>query len=157
MWLVMRILHFAHSFFPVYGGTTTRPYNLLSDGINEHYLYAPQAPSIYVPEDIGILRDEDIFENISGSPLKLWEYMACGKPVIATNAQDFRFLEEYNAGIVVESEKTEEVADAIITLLKNKDLREEMGKNERKYVVENRSWGAVAGEVEKVMKEAIKQ
>jgi len=94
--------------------------------------------------------------DIPGSPLKLWEYMACGKPVIATNTQDFRVLEEYNAGIVVDSEKTEEVADAIITLLKNKELREEMGKNGRKYVVGNRSWESVAREVEKVMKEAVK-
>jgi len=95
-------------------------------------------------------------KDIPGSPLKLWEYMACEKPVIATNTQDFRVLEEYNAGIVVDSEKPEEVADAIITLLKNKELRDEMGKNGRKYVVENRSWEAVAREVEKVMKGAVK-
>ena len=95
-------------------------------------------------------------KDISGSPLKLWEYMACGKPVIATNTQDFKALEEYSAGILVDPEKTEEVADAIITLLKNKELREEMGRNGREYVVENRSWEAVAREVEKVMKEAVK-
>ena len=93
-------------------------------------------------------------KDVPGSPLKLWEYMACGKPVIATNTEDFRVLEEYNAGILVDPEKTEEVADAIITLLKNKELRDEMGKNGRKYVVENRSWERVAREVEKVMKEA---
>ena len=95
-------------------------------------------------------------KDIPGSPLKLWEYMACGKPVIATNTEDFRVLEEYNAGILVDPEKTEEVADAIITLLKNKELRDEMGKNGRKYVVENRSWERVAREVEKVMKKAVK-
>lgn len=94
-------------------------------------------------------------KDISGSPLKLWEYMACGKPVVATNTQDFRALEEYNAGTLVDPEKNEEVAGAIITLLKNKDLRDEMGKNGRKYVIENRSWEAVAREVEKVMKKAI--
>ena len=94
--------------------------------------------------------------DIPGCPLKLYEYMACGKPVIATNTEDFRVLEEYNAGILVDPEKTEEVADAITTLLKNKDLREEMGKNGRKYATENRSWEAVAREVEKVMKDAVK-
>jgi len=61
-----------------------------------------------------------------------------------------------NAGILVDSEKPEEVADAIITLLKNKELRDEMGNNGRTYVVENRSWEAVAREVEKVMKDAVK-
>ena len=82
--------------------------------------------------------------------------MACGKPVIATNTQDFKALEEYNAGILVDPEKPDEVADAIITLLKYKELREEMGKNGREYVVENRSWEAVAREVVSVMKEAVK-
>ena len=95
-------------------------------------------------------------KNIPGCPLKLHEYMACRKPVIATNTQDFRVLEEYNAGIVVDSEKPEEVADAIITLLKNKELSDEMGRNGRTYVVENRSWEAVAREVEKVMKDVVK-
>jgi glycosyltransferase involved in cell wall biosynthesis len=95
-------------------------------------------------------------KDIPGSPLKLWEYMACGKPVIATNTEDFKALEEYNAGILVDPEKPEEVADAIITLLENRELREEMGKNGRKYVVENRSWESVAREVEKVMREAVK-
>jgi glycosyltransferase involved in cell wall biosynthesis len=96
-------------------------------------------------------------KDIPGSPLKLWEYMACGKPVIATNTEDFKVLEGYNAGILVDPEKPEEVADAITTLLKNKDLREEMGNNGRRYVVENRSWGAVAGEVEKVMRVSVKE
>jgi len=97
-------------------------------------------------------------KGIPGSALKLNEYLACEKPVIATKGADYGFeiLEEYNAGILVDTEKPEEIADAIITLLKNKELRVEMGKNGRKYVVENRSWGRVAREVEKVMKEAVK-
>ena len=95
-------------------------------------------------------------KGIPGSALKLNEYLACEKPVIATKGADYGFeiLEEYNAGILVDTEKPEEVADAIITLLKNKELRDEMGKNGRKYVVENRSWERVAREVEKMMKKA---
>lgn len=42
----MKILHFAHSFFPVYGGTSTRLYNLLLDKTNEHYLYVPYPLSL---------------------------------------------------------------------------------------------------------------
>ena len=123
-----------------------------------NFIFINRVPYEEVPKYVNafdvcvILKKKDI----PGSPLKLWEYMACGKPVIATNTEDFRVLEEYNAGILVDPEKPEEVADAIITLLKNKELRDEMGKNGRKYVVENRSWERVAREVEKVMKEAVK-
>ena len=56
----MKVLHFAGSFFPVYGGTTTRLYNLLSDKTNEHYLYVPKAPSEYMNK----LKEEEDFGNI---------------------------------------------------------------------------------------------
>lgn len=60
----MKVLHFAHCFFPVCGGTTTRLYNMLANGVNEHFLYVPQAPSPYVPASLGRLNDEDVFNNI---------------------------------------------------------------------------------------------
>jgi len=126
--------------------------------LTDKFIFVNRVPYEEVPKYVNVFDVCVILKKkaIIGSPLKLWEYMACGKPVIATNTQDFKVLEEYNAGILVDSEKTEEVADAIITLLKNKELREEMGKNGRKHVVENRSWESVAREVEKVMKEAVK-
>ena len=125
----------------------------------DNFIFIDRVPYEEVPEYVNafdiclILKKKDI----PGSPLKLWEYMACGKPVIATNTEDFKALEDYNAGILVDPEKTEEVADAIITLLKDKKLREKMGKNGRKYVVENRSWERVARAVEKVLKKAAKK
>jgi glycosyltransferase involved in cell wall biosynthesis len=126
--------------------------------LTDNFIFVNRVPYEEVPKYLNIFDVCVILKkkNIPGCPLKLHEYMACGKPVIATNTQDFKALEEYNAGILVDPEKPEEVADAIITLLKNKELREELGKNGRKYVVENRSWEAVARELEKVMKEAIK-
>ena len=126
--------------------------------LTDNFIFINRVPYEEVPKYVNafdvcvILKKKDI----PGSPLKLWEYMACGKPVVATNTQDFKALEEYNAGILVDPEKPEEVADAIITLLKNKELREEMGNNGRKYVVENRSWESVAREVVSAMKEAVK-
>ena len=125
--------------------------------LTDKFIFINRVPYEEVPKYVNAFNVCVILKNkdIPGSPLKLWEYLACGKPVVATNTQDFKALEEYNAGVLVDPEKTEEVADAIITLLKNKDLREEMGKNGRKYVVENRSWESVAREVEKVMKEAV--
>lgn len=122
--------------------------------LTDNFIFIDRVPYEDVPKYINpfdicvILKKKDI----PGCPLKLYEYMACGKPVVATNTKDFRALDEYNAGILVDPEKPEEVADAIITLLKDKELREEMGKNGRKYVVENRSWESVARRVEGVCK-----
>ena len=119
----------------------------------DNFVFINRVPYEEVPRYINafdvcvILKKKDI----PGSSLKLWEYMACGKPVVATNTQDYKVLEDCNAGILVDPEKPKEVADAIVTLLKNKELREEMGKNGRKTVVKNHSWECVARDVEKVI------
>lgn len=50
----MRVLHFAHSYIPQYGGTTTRLINLLSNPEHEHYLYVPEpAKAAPAQETIG--------------------------------------------------------------------------------------------------------
>jgi glycosyltransferase involved in cell wall biosynthesis len=91
------------------------------------------------------------------SPLKLYEYMACGKPVVASNLPGFEILEQNEAGILVEPENSEELAEAIIKLLKDEKVREEMGRNGREYVVKNHSWENVARKVAEVCEEAIRE
>ena len=98
-----------------------------------------------------ILKNKDI----SGSPLKLWEYMACGKPVVATNTKDFKALEKCSGGTLVDPGKHEEVANAIQTLLNDRELSKQMGINARKCVVENHSWKRVAMKVAEVCQEVI--
>jgi glycosyltransferase involved in cell wall biosynthesis len=97
-------------------------------------------------------------KKIGLSPLKMWEYLACGKPAIASDISGVNdLLEESNAGIVVPPENLEEFAKAIIKLLKNEKLREEMGKNGREYVVKNHSWELVAKRVAEVCESAAKE
>lgn len=91
------------------------------------------------------------------SPLKLYEYMACGKPVVASRISGFEILEENDAGILVEPENPEELAKAIIKLLKDEKLREEKGRNGREYVVKYHSWENVARKVAKVCESAISE
>lgn len=81
--------------------------------------------------------------------------MACVKPVVATNTKDFKALEQCNAGLLVDSEDHEEVANAIQTLLKDRELSKQMGNNARKCVVENHTWKRVALKVVEVCRENI--
>ena len=80
----MKILHFAHCFFPIYGGTTTRLNNLLSDGINEHYLYVPQPPYGGYPDNIGLLKEMEDFGDIKVRRCKLNVDFKLKIPVINT-------------------------------------------------------------------------
>jgi len=82
-------------------------------------------------------------ERAGISPLKLGEYMACERPVVASDINGVGpVLREAKAGIPVPLENPYELAQAIIKLLKDKHLREEMGRNGRKFVLENLSWEA---------------
>ncbi len=95
-------------------------------------------------------------EKIGLSPLKMYEYLACGKPVIASNIPGVKqLLDKSDGGFLVEPEDSEELANAIIKLLHNDELRKDMGIRGRKYIVENHSWGAVAGKIAEVCERSI--
>lgn len=91
------------------------------------------------------------------SPLKLYEYMACGRPVVASDTDGFEILEESEAGVLVEPENPDALADELVELLRDEPLRETMGENGREYVVEHRSWRATAENVADVIERAIEE
>ena len=95
--------------------------------------------------------------RIGLSPLKIYEYAACGKPIVSSRIPNLEFIEENNAGILVEPENPEELAKAVIRLLKDEKLREKMGRNGREYVVKNHSWESVARKVAEVCESAIRE
>jgi len=97
-----------------------------------------------------IRREENAFSSI-----KVHEYMSCGKPIVAANNLALGILEEYQSGVLVDPEYPEQVAEAIIKLLGNKELAEEMGRRGREYVVENRSWKSVAQKVFQVCRQVM--
>ncbi|MBA7672723.1 D-inositol-3-phosphate glycosyltransferase [subsurface metagenome] len=90
-------------------------------------------------------------ERIGISPLKICEYMACEKPVVASRVSGLEILEDNNTGILVKPESSSELAQAVVRLLQSKELRQLMGKNGRRYVVENLSWESVAGKIAEVL------
>jgi len=96
-------------------------------------------------------------ERCGVSPLKLCEYMACGKPVVGSRVSGLEMLEQNDAGILTEPENPEALANAIIRLLQDPEIRKQMGKNGRRYVVENRSWESVAKRVAQVCEQTIKK
>ncbi len=92
-------------------------------------------------------------ERIGLSPLKIYEYLACGKPVVASDIEGVGdFLRETRSGIAVEPENHDRLAKGIIGLLQNEDMSKEMGRNGRIIVTREHSWDSVAEKVIKVCK-----
>lgn len=96
-------------------------------------------------------------ESMGLSPLKIYEYLACGKPVVASNIKGVGdLLRNSNSGIEVVPEDPTELANAIIKLLKDEQLMEQMGDYGRKLVVKNYSWEITAKKTIDVFRGIIK-
>ncbi len=89
------------------------------------------------------------------SPLKLCEYMACKKIVVASRDSGLELVEESHGGFLVDSENVTEITEVICKLLRNKELRQQMGENGWKFVLANLSWTKVAGRVLEVFNDAV--
>ncbi len=101
---------------------------------------------------------DDKNKTTGNSGLKVFEYMACGKPVVIGNTEGQKdVIAESSAGLVVSPEHSRELASAIISLLKDAKLSKQLGENGRKVVVERYSWAGIAGRVSEVFGEAVRK
>jgi glycosyltransferase involved in cell wall biosynthesis len=88
------------------------------------------------------------YNNIIGLPNKLFEYMACGKPVIASDFPEIRtIVEETDCGILVDPSNINDIEKAIIWMLKNPEEAQEMGLRGRKAIEYKYNWA----EMEKLL------
>lgn len=129
-------------------------------GISDRVIFTGMIPYDKVPLYINacdVCAAPKLPLGIGYSPLKLYEYMACGKPVIGTRTSGFEILEQNNAGLLVNPQKSGELGNAIVKLLRDEGLRKQMGENGRKYVVENHSWEGVAKKVVDVCQQVIEE
>lgn len=74
-------------------------------------------------------------------PIKLFEYMAFGLPVIASNFGHMKkYVENEVCGILVDPEDKEEVASAMVELLSNMDVYQKYSENGRKAAIKKYRW-----------------
>lgn len=79
-------------------------------------------------------------------PVKMFEYMAAGIPIIASDFPLWReIITEANCGVCVDQTNPNDIRDKIKSIIDNIDLLKEFGKNGRKFVEEKCNW-----EIEKV-------
>lgn len=74
-------------------------------------------------------------------PIKVFEYMACGIPLVLNNNKfNTEFIKKYNVGSVVNPKDIDEIAKAILFFKNNKNKGRKMGGLGRTIVVKNYSW-----------------
>lgn len=86
---------------------------------------------------IGFVFLKNSMKNRVASSNRLFEFMYCGLPLLVEKMPEcIRIMEDTSAGILVDSNNIEQVADHLKTLLSDKKLCSELGSKGRKAVVE---------------------
>jgi glycosyltransferase involved in cell wall biosynthesis len=87
----------------------------------------------------------------TGTPLKLFEYMAAGKPIVATALNEAaEVIQDGRNGLLVEAGDVNRFAEAILTLLNDPVQRVRLGQNARQQAVEQYSWDQYTRRLEKI-------
>jgi glycosyltransferase involved in cell wall biosynthesis len=93
-----------------------------------------------------------------GSPLSVMEYMAAGKPVVATSVGGVPdLIDDGVHGLLVPPRRPDELADAVALLLSNRDRRLQMGERARIRQQEEFSFAAFVRRVEDLYDELFAQ
>ncbi|RFC66854.1 glycosyltransferase [Mesorhizobium denitrificans] len=75
-------------------------------------------------------------------PVKMFEYMAAGLPVIASDFPLWReIVDDADCGVLVDPEDPQAIADAIDTIVNDPEMARRMGENGARAVREKYNWG----------------
>jgi glycosyltransferase involved in cell wall biosynthesis len=91
-----------------------------------------------------------------GDSMKLWEYLACGRPVVATAGPGYGdTIEGMGCGLATKPDDPGDLARQLLYLLVDQELRNAMGERGRKAVLRSHTWAARAEQLEQVCHRAI--
>jgi glycosyltransferase involved in cell wall biosynthesis len=133
---------------------------IVEKGLADSFIFAGHIQHDDIPKYVSVMditiapHDRNSFKSIGGfhgSPLKIFEYMAMGKPVIATPIGQIKdIIEDGVSGRLIFSDQTDEVKSAVIKLYEDKGYRDLLGNNARKKIMENYTWKINARKVESI-------
>jgi len=109
--------------------------------------FAGEVPHTDVPfhiaaSDFGLLPER--VRSLDISPLKLFEYLSCGRPVVAFDVPGLDIVRTLGTGILVPPGDPGTLAAAMARLIGSPELVQEMGRTGRAFVERERSWSSVA-------------
>jgi glycosyltransferase involved in cell wall biosynthesis len=108
-----------------------------------------QVPEMLAVAAIAVAPNIPFFDGHGGSPLKIFEYMAAGKAIVATRTgQVAEIIQDGENGILVEAGDRRGLAEAIVNFLNDASLRDRLGQQARQQAVEQHSWQQYARQLE---------
>ncbi|CUR50967.1 Putative glycosyltransferase [Nitrosotalea devaniterrae] len=127
-------------------------------GLTKNFVFLGRKPRDEIPKyvicaDVCLDSFPDEPYYAAAHPVKLLEYGACGKPVVATRVTETAKLVQHGVyGFLATPGNGAEYANYIVTLLADKEKREKMGKEFSSYVRSTFDWNKIAIDLENVLK-----
>lgn len=105
-----------------------------------------------------LLQNKGQYSMLSNLPTKIYEYMALGVPIIASDFPYYKeILQKENCGICVNPRDINAISEAIEKLMRNPLKLKEMGENGRKLIEKKYSWEKEEEKLLKFYKEIIEE
>ena len=111
-------------------------------GLREKFWMPGQVPHCCVPSyimamDAAVMPNSETFN----SPMKLFEYMAMGKAVIAPRVSAVEEVVRHEeTGLLFEPGKIDSLCEALERVISDAELRQSVGRNAREYVMRHHTW-----------------
>lgn len=111
-------------------------------------------PKMLAIAAVAVAPNIQFFGGHGGSPLKIFEYMAAGKAIVATRTgQVAEVIQDGHNGLLVEAGDEHEWAETLISLLSNPEARNQLGQQARQQAVAQHSWVNYVKRLEEIYSE----
>lgn len=105
------------------------------------FLNRSEIANLYNNAKIGMVTLHPTLNYKDSLPVKMFEYMAAGIPIIASNFSKWKeIIDEYKCGITVDPNSPEDIKKGIFRLINNPKLAQKMGENGRKAINKTLNW-----------------
>lgn len=106
------------------------------------FISSEEVARLYCQCSVGLVTFLPLPNHIDSQPNKIFEYMAAGLPVVASNFPLWTEIIEGNqCGICVDPTNPKAISDAVSKLLDDARSAEKMGENGKKVVATTYNWG----------------
>ena len=124
-------------------------------GIAEKFLFTgfvehKEVPKFISAADVAVApyTKTDKMKIFHFSPIKIFEYMACERPVVASDIEIVRdVIERHKCGLLARQDDVDDFVQKIKILLYNCKLRRKLGRSGRVAVVSEYTWNKVAEKI----------
>lgn len=124
-------------------------------GIAEHVRIVPRQPRERIPTFLA-MADVLVSPRTAGGnlPLKIFDYLSVGKPIVATDIATHRtLLDETNA--LLAPPRAEAFGAAVVKVLRDRALAERLGQGAIAYARERLSWSAFVRQLSEILDAAL--